>query len=150
MTSWTLIKSFLMFVLLGNTRRKKLKFFSKECLLFFYFFQKNLFSTTYQVIEKWPFYLHQTCLNILWSVIKLLWTSAKLSITRKKGKGVVFSMERELFFKNLCFQPSLSFCRNDLVNCTKIVWIFFGPLELIPDVALLSNTRENRSKLSGR
>ena len=89
MTSWTLIKCFLRFVILSNTRWKKLNFFSLECLpffLIFFFFQNILFSTTYQVFENWPFYLHQFCLNTLWSVIKLLWTSAKLGITREKIK----------------------------------------------------------------
>ena len=39
MTSWTHIKYFLMFVILSNTRWKKLNFFSMVCLLFFLFFK---------------------------------------------------------------------------------------------------------------
>ena len=38
-TSWTRMKSSLRFVILGNTRRKKLTFFSLECLPFVFFFK---------------------------------------------------------------------------------------------------------------
>ena len=93
MTSWTLTKRFLRFVKLGSTRRKKLTFFFIGMFAFLSFFQNILFSTTYHFFENWPFYLHQICLNTLWSVIKLLWTSAKLGITREKIK-VSFSLKR--------------------------------------------------------
>ena len=120
-----------------------------EFLAFCLLFQNISFSTTYQVFENWPTYLHQICLNALWSVIKLLWTSTKLGITRKFVKLFFFHLKGNIF-ENFCFQHSLSCCRNDLVTCTIIVWIFFGPMELLPDVAILSNMRENRSKSSGR
>ena len=102
-TSWTRIKCFLRFVILGNTRRKKLTFFSLECLLFVFFFQNTSFSTTYQVFENWPFYLHQICLNTSWSVIKLLWTSAKLGLTRKNVKLFFFHWKGNIFSKTSVF-----------------------------------------------
>ena len=86
-TSWTLIKCFLRFFILCNTRRTKLFFF----IGMFAFL--SFFSTFYQVFENWHFYMHQFCFNTLWSVIKLLWTSAKLGITRKTVK-VFFSLEK--------------------------------------------------------
>ena len=86
-TSWTHINCSLRFFILGNTRRTKLfLFIGKFAFLSF-------FSTFYQVFENWPFYLHQFCFNTLWSVIKLLWTSAKLGITRKIVR-VFFSLEK--------------------------------------------------------
>ena len=98
-TSWTRIKSFLRFVTLGKTRRKKLIFFSLECLPFCLFFQNFSFSTNNQ---NWPFYLHQICLNTLWSVIKLSRTSAKLGITRKIVK-VFFFTGKVTFFRKFLF-----------------------------------------------
>ena len=129
---------------------KKLTFFHWNVWPFVFFFQNISLSTTYQVFENWPIYLHQNCLNTLWSLIKMLWTSAKLGITRKNVKEFFFHWKGKIFFEIFCFQHSLSCCRNDLVTFTIVVWIFFGPMELLPDVAILSNTRESGSKSSGR
>ena len=57
-------------------------------------------------------------------MIKLLWTSAKLGITRKNVKFFFFT-GKVTFFEKICFQLSLSWCRNDLVTCTIFVWLFF-------------------------
>ena len=135
-TSWTLIKCFLRFFILGNTRRTKLIFF----IGMFAFL--SFFSTFYQVFENWPFYMHQFCFNTLWSVIKLLWMSAKLSFRRKNCKSVFFTGKVTFLFESFCFQHLRSFCRIDLVTCTTLVWIFFGPMELLPDVAILSITKK--------
>ena len=43
-TSWNLIKNFLTIGILGNTRRKKLKFFSLECLQIFLFSKSSVFN----------------------------------------------------------------------------------------------------------
>ena len=83
-------KMFFRFVILGNTRRKK-AIFSHLNVCFFP--SKNSVFDNLSGLWELTFYLHQICLITLLSVIKMLWTSAKLGITRKKLK-VFFSLER--------------------------------------------------------
>ena len=104
---------------------KKVKFIFNGMFAFFPFFQNILFSTTYQVFENWPFYLHQTCLNTMWSVIKLFWTCALFGITRKKLKVFVFT-GKVTFFRKLVFltliQLLQKWYRNLHNNCLKFFW----------------------------
>ena len=97
-----------------------------ECLPFCFFFQNTSFSTTYHVFENWPFHLHQICLNTLWSVIKLLWTSAKLGITGKNVKLFYFT-GKVTFFRKLLFSTFTELSQkrscNLHNNCLNLLWV---------------------------
>ena len=136
------------FVILGNTRRKKLNFLHWN-VCFFSFFQIILFSTTYRVFENWPLHLHQICLNTLWGVINLPWTSAKLDVTSKILK-VFFFTGKVTFFRKFVFPSFTQLLQKGFFKLHIVAWISFGPMEMLHDVAILSNTRENKSKFSRR
>ena len=101
-------------------------FFSLECLPFCLYFQNILFSTAYQVFEKWPFHLHQICLNTLWTVIKLLWTSAKVGITRKIVKVFFCHWKSTFSFWKFLFstftQLFQNWSRNLHNTCLNFFW----------------------------
>ena len=112
------------FVMLGNTGRKKLNFLHWNVCIFS-FFQIILFSTTYRVYENWPLHLHQICLNTLWGVIDLPWTSAKLDITSKILK-VYFFTGKVTFFRKVVFPTFTQLLQKRFFklhnSCLNLFW----------------------------
>ena len=102
-TSRTLIKFSLSFVMLDKTEERRAKPFHhwKVCLFLF----KNLFPTTYQILENCFYKFFSNCHKSLWTIIKCFLSFVTLSNTRKKGQKFLSSWKR-LFLKCLFLSTS--------------------------------------------
>ena len=101
-TSWTLTKCSLRFVIFDNsiiweTKGQNL-FFSRKIA----FFSKICSQHSLMFLKNWSYYFRSICQNTSSSLIKCCLRMAILDNTRKKGQNI-FLLERLLFFKNLCF-----------------------------------------------
>ena len=102
MTSWTLIKCFLRFVILINTRWKKLNFFSLECLPFFLFFSKYSVFNNLSGLWELTFLLAPNLLEYFVERDKIVMDVRKTRYYERKDQSFFF-IEKVTFSREFWF-----------------------------------------------
>ena len=120
---WILTKCPLRLVKLDNTRKLgHLLFFTGK---FAFFFQKFMFSTTSQVLQKWSNNFESKCQDTFWNLINCLLRFVTLENTRKIGHKIFFTGYFAFFLKFCVFNnlsgPKKS-CYKFYSNCQKTFW----------------------------
>ena len=148
MTSWTLIKCFLRFVILINARWKKLNCFSLECLPFFLFFSKYSVFNNLSGLWELTFLLAQSLLEYFVERDKIVMDVCKTRNYERKDQSFFFTgkvtFSRKFWF--LTFTQLLQRWSCDLhKNCLNFFWAYRNA-----SWCILSKTRETRSKSSAK
>ena len=135
----------LRFVTFNILRRKGLNCFPLEE---WFFFQKDLFSTTFWVLGKWSYNLHQIRQKTLSSPTEKYSSSAVLgSMSKRKMGQKIFSSEWwPLFWKKFGSQ-FLGSRKNGHIACTILVKILSLHLQVFSWRSSYSITRENSAKI---
>ena len=165
-TCWTLRIRSLSFGALNNTAKRgqnllsswKQQFFERklfsdichpESFLYWKFcllLQKNVFSTTSQVLKNLSYYFHSKCQKTLSTLINCSLRFFILDNTRKIGQTIFFT-GKSAFFSKICFQQPLRCYRNDIITSTVAVPIHVGPLEIVPWVLAHSKKTGKKAKI---
>ena len=96
------------------------------------FFQKNVFSTTSQVLEKWSDHKPNNSEKTLRTLTNCPLRFVTLNNTRKIGPKIFLHRRKGLFFKKFHFQQHLRSWRNDLITSTVLVKKHCAPLQAVP------------------
>ena len=121
---WILIVCSLPLVTFDNARKNGPKSFHhwKKCL-----FLKNCVCSYISGPKKWSCHFHSNSQNTFWTLIYCPLKFVTNENKRKIGQNFSFTEKIDFFFKILCFQQPLRWCRTDIVSSTLIVKIHFGP-----------------------
>ena len=98
-----LTKRYSMSAIVGNNRKNTPKSFLRYDSLYS---QKNLISTTTQVLKKWSYNFHSECQNNFWTLISCPLMFLTLYNARKKGQNLLFTGKVVFFFKKFLFSAT--------------------------------------------
>ena len=96
------------------------------------FFQKNVFSTTSQVLKKWSYHKPNKSEKTLRTLINCPLRFVTLNNTRKIVPKIFLHRKSCLLFKKLRFQQPLKSWRTDLITSTVNVKRPCGQLQTVP------------------
>ena len=132
-----------------SVRQEEQSFFFIGMFAFLSLFSKNSVFNSLSGLWEMTFSLAPNLLEFFADRDKIVMDVCKSRYYEKNCKSAFFHWKSTFSFRKFLFSTFTQLLQKWSCNLHNTCLNLFGPIELLPDVAILSNTKENRSKSSG-